>query len=209
MEGVCEINGIELHPPIPPIVGKYGGHLILLGCARGVWEDLARAQKLFENTGLAYHVLALNMAFMGLEGMYRQGKISIDHFVSLHQEYFCMRSIYVRDHTITHGRKMYPNTDYVWDLNRGGTGGLFALRIAMALGYHKIILCGIPLEGNGRFFDPPDQGGDSGCTSIKIEFDQFKLYLDKQYHCRIRAMSGYTKKIFGEPTKEWITGPLL
>ena len=209
MEGICEINGIELHPPIPPIVGKYGGHLLILGCGRTVWDDLKVAQQLFENTGLAYHVMAINMAFMGLEGMYRQQKITIDHFVSLHQEYLWLRNIYLRTNTITHGKVMAPNTDYCWDLNRGGTGGLFALRIAMALGYHKIIICGVPLEGDGRFFDAPDQGGDSGCMAVKMEFDYFKNNLDKQYHGRIRAMSGYTKKVWGEATKEWVCGQLL
>lgn len=209
MEGVVEMHGIELHPPIPPIVGKYGGHLLILGCGRNVWDDLSRAQELFENTGLAYHVMAINMAFMGLEDRFRRGQISIDHFVSLHSEYHALRMIYVRDRCITHGRVMGPNTDYVWDLNRGGTGGQFALRIAMALGYHKIIICGIPLNAEGRFFDPPDQGGDSGCKSNEISFQQFKQYLDPKYHCRIRAMSGYTKKIFGEPDKEWVCGQLL
>lgn len=209
MEGVCEINGIELHPPIPPIVNRYGGHLLIIGCGREVWDDLGRAQALFENTGIAYHVMALNMAFMGLEDMFRRGQISIDHFVSLHPEYHALRTIYVKDRCITHGRRMYPNTDYVWDLNRGGTGGAFALRIAMALGYHKIIICGIPLDANGRFFDPPWQGGDSGCKSNDISFKDIKNGLDQKYHCRIRAMSGVTKKIFGEPTKEWVTSQLL
>lgn len=210
MEGVVEINGIELHPPIPPIVNKYeSGCLIIVGCGRNIWDDLSKAQALFHNSGISYHVMAINMAFMGLEGMWRSKKITIDHFVSLHKEYFALRNIYLGDLTVTHGRHIYPNTDYVWDLNRGGTGGLFALRIALVLGYHKILICGIPLNAEGRFFDPPQQDGESGCRSIEIEFDQFKSYLDLQYHGRIRSMSGYTKKIFGEPTEEWIKGRLL
>jgi len=205
MEDIQKINGVIVSPPVPPIVDQYkNGSLIILGCGRTVWDDFNRARKIFTDCNKVYQVMVINLAFMGLEDMFRRDQVTIDHFVSLHPEYFALRTIYVKDRCRTHGRRMYPNTDYVWYFADGGTSGLFALRIAVALGYYKIIICGIPLDDQGRFFDPPGQPGDSACNSIKLEFDNFKYSLVPNYNDRIRAMSGYTKKIFGEASDKWI-----
>ena len=42
-----------------------------------------------------------------------------------------------------------------WDLPGNGTSSLGAVQVAQKMGYKEIVLAGIPLDGNGHYFDPP------------------------------------------------------
>ena len=74
--------------------------------------------------------------------------------------------------------------------------------IGLALGYNKIILAGVPLDGSGHFFDPPDKETKqfSG-QNIDLEW---KWANDKYIKGRVKSLSGRTKEWFGEPTEDWL-----
>lgn len=72
----------------------------------------------------------------------------------------CVDYCYGYDPPETHSNKAGPDVDHYWaDLDneqgRQGTSSLFAVKVALALGYRRVILAGIPLDGSGRFYDPP------------------------------------------------------
>ncbi len=69
-----------------------------------------------------------------------------------------------------------------------GSSALLGVKIALRLGYRKIILAGVPLnEGHYAHFQ-------IGWTWIA---DLLKC-------CPVRSMSGFTRELLGAPTEEWL-----
>lgn len=90
-----------------------------------------------------------------------------------------------------HAPAAAPMVDHVWGGPLGGTSGLFATRVALALGYEEVVLCGIPMDGSGRFYDPPwKQGGNLGTMA---EWERFAPV----FNGRVRSMSGRTRELLG------------
>lgn len=64
--------------------------------------------------------------------------------------------------------------------------GMYAVQVGIALGYEKIILVDMPLDGH--------------CEAHRAGWKEaFPLLKDK-----VRSLSGYTKKLFGAPDDEWL-----
>ena len=137
----------------------------------------------------------------------------IHHAVSLHKRILpAVKLLRVEKSMLekitTHSCLHHDGVDVVWNLhNSGGTSGLFAVKIALLLGYEKIIVCGVPMDNSGHYFDPDDVNvnqaakfGDDKAT-IAPWSDIAKREVPKQ---RVRSMSGRTATILGKPTKEWV-----
>ena len=93
--------------------------------------------------------------------------------------------------------------DLFWDISfPGGTSGMFGCYIGLAMGYSKIILAGIPMDGTGHFFDPPWVG------TVELTQDAEKIVWTQAanglFRGRVKSMSGNTRKWLGEPTEDWI-----
>lgn len=177
-------------------------NLIIVGSGAGVWEELAEAQKMMP----AHHIMAVNFAMFGLETLNRnhmdrtQGQPYVQHWVSLVPEYFAFKPRHGSG-TTTHCRKPGPHIDYVHEdlMSQGGSGGEWAIHIALKLGYKKIILVGIPIDHRGRFYDAPGSiqyYGNGAARSIWIK--------NKELFKDVRSMSGWTAELLGKPTVEWI-----
>lgn len=94
----------------------------------------------------------------------------------------------------------------IWDLPQGAGSGTFATRVALALGYQRIVLAGMPQTFDGYFYDPP------GRSTQKVSFAQDGLMshwrdLEDEQGDRIRSLSGRTRDLFGPPDP--IAPPLL
>ena len=85
--------------------------------------------------------------------------------------------------------------------NGGGSSGLFTVLIAIELGFDKLILCGMPMDGEERI----TSGGDiePGLTPYQ---HYRKGWIQRQgiLSEHVRSMSGWTRETFGEPTAEWL-----
>ena len=88
--------------------------------------------------------------------------------------------------------------------NGGGSSGLFTTMIALELGYDRLVLCGIPLEGQERFGYKEDV---STVVPAQTDYKHYRKGWNKQlglFSERVRSMSGWTRETFGEPTAEWL-----
>ena len=194
-----EHNNITGRGDFPPVLlNRFRGKAMVLGSGRGVWEDL----KGFNPKG--WGIVAVNT--MGL--FYRD---RVDHIASLHPDepnywrdlrkpYFCDDSP-----VITHcnaGRN--PNADHTWAIEGGnnGTSGLFGVMLALALGYERVVLAGIPLDDSGHFYDPPDKlSGGFRSSFIRSEWIKTSQLF---FHDRVRSKSGWTREHLGEPDDQWL-----
>lgn len=208
---IWESNGIRGRGEKAPVIaGTRSGSAVVLGSARCIWEDMEKID--FTKA----EVIAINDMIMHYKGV-------LHHAVSLHPEepplWKQLRWTNGCDsggHIYTHSHRFpshikHPNgefkaehgLDFIWVLEggRGGSSGLFACMVGLALGYDKIILAGIPIDGTGHFFDPPGKVVNQFLgQNIKEEWDNANL---NYFKGRVKSMSGRTKEWLGYPPEEW------
>jgi hypothetical protein len=69
--------------------------------------------------------------------------------------------------------------------------------VGLALGYDKIILAGVPIDGTGHFFDPPGKVVNQFLgTNIKEEWNNANR---NYFKGRVKSLSGRTREWLGEP----------
>jgi len=205
----------ELHEAAG-LEGKYSGQVIITGSAECLWEDYLKAIELTENEDL----ICVNLSAICFYHRH------INHLVSLHHKK--VKNFYQaamiqrtereeyparyksRPHQlkfkkiITHSTHANSSIDLVWDIpNPGGTSGLFATHIAIKLGYDKIILCGIPVNNSRRFYDSPNKSFKYESISVQEPW-RVACRSTNNFDGKVKSMSGKTKELLGEPTKEWL-----
>ena len=208
-----EINGIKIPSEKPALAGSYedtGMACIILGSSRLLWEDYAQAIEFFDHER-EYDLMAINFAAMHFKIAH------VVHMCSVHSNIVGpirkLRTWIDAGYIHTHSAEPADGVDLVWgNLTRsGGTSALFAAKIAMAMGYKKIIMCGCGLDRTGHFYDPVDpmtnhnKGFDEACRAPWKTFHKDNPEAKK----RIRFMSGILKKTYGEPSREWINEGVL
>lgn len=186
-----DVNGVQGAGDPPPISNQFKGDLLIIGGGRGLWEDVGKVRPW---TG---DVMAVN----DVGAYYRQ---TLNHWATLHPEYmpgwhfYRMKHNYGnRGHVYTHSNKPHRDIQFDWNLaNIGGTSGLFACQVGLALGYKRIILAGIHCDNSGHFFDPPwvMTNLDDGAVA-----EVWKWARDNVFKGRVKSLSGNTRKWLGEP----------
>ena len=77
---------------------------------------------------------------------------------------------------------------------------MLCVAVGLELGCTHMILCGIPLNQNGRHYDHP------------MKWTEARQYLpawERQLPMllgRVKSFGGETARLLGEPTREWIDG---
>ena len=175
---------------------------IILGGAACVWEDMEAALAL----GHYDATIAINDILEYYDG-------EIDYAVSLHPQKYAgwMKE---RD------RKDFPKpkcfvgfvgkkatdayqidliVDYLWPgMGKSGSSGLFAVKVAIDQGFDKIVLCGIPMDLRQHFFSAKEW------TQADKFWDAWPK-MANHFKNETRSMSGRTKELLREPTRQWLT----
>lgn len=206
-----QVHGIYISTPPSDMEGAYESSnmgLLVLGGGRKVWEDYETAKGLFDGPQ-DYEIMCIN----DIAGQFKAE--TIEHIVSCHGE-LCGAFRTVRheksmlEHTWTHSDQKKAGVDRHWGINTcGGTSSMLAVKIAVVMGYKKIILCGIPFDDNGHYFDPPEKEKNRSTTfGDDTRFQIWKEFLrDCQISKdRVRALNSRLTELYGEPTREWTHG---
>jgi hypothetical protein len=184
-----KLNG----PEDPPArLGRHSGALLILGGGAGVWDDYASVRP------WGGEIMAVNDI-----GAFCHDRVT--HWVTLHPEFMAGWLEYRRRHCYGEGSKPFVHTfrahataDAVWPLEAaaGGTSGLFAAFVGLLLGYERIVLAGIPMDGGPHFFDPPWQVTETAARHIVLQWDQAR---DDFFEGRVKSLSGRTREWLGAP----------
>lgn len=167
-----------------------------LGGADTLWDDLKAASALVEPD----LVVACNDALVHYPG-------PLAAACSLHHEKMerwlkdrVASGFNVPDRVFARiGGAPFEETDYMLPGQlRTGSSGLFAVKVALIdLGAAKVICCGIPMDKRPHFFS----GANWQASQIhKTGWVQALPEIED----RVKSMSGWTRKLLGEPTKEWL-----
>ena len=89
--------------------------------------------------------------------------------------------------------------------NGGGSSGLFAARIALEIGYERVVLAGVPLVGHTTICDADgsEKVDEPSAAGFGVYHGGWKKAHDEIARY-VRSMSGWTRETFGEPTAEWL-----
>jgi len=181
---------------------------LIVGGARCVWRDLDAALSL----GSFDAVVCINDVGTVYEDR-------IDHWCTLHPEKFHNwqslreKNGYNTDYVAwsyepnspLETREIKPRidkwTDYRYPgMDGSGSSGLFAVKIAQEQGFNRIVLAGIPMKADeGHYFD----------HQVWSELDQFLVAWElslRYIRDTVRSMSGWTQKLLGSPTPQWLAG---
>lgn len=181
--------------------------LIIVGSARCVWDDLEKLHT-FRKKEITDDVMCINDMIM-----YYPGEIT--HCVScdapmLHKWWAARRPPYKssfskvpRFHTVSNEQGV-PGIE-LWPFQGGGTSGLLACHVGLELGYDEIILCGVPIDNTGHFWE-----ATWGKTNFNREIADIKGNIRgdgrrfwtraaETFDGRVKSMSGNTRKILGAP----------
>ncbi len=200
-----EIDGVAGRGERPPLVQtKTARRLLIAGPARCLFDDLAGLRALGDGPD---ETMAIKYACLGIPW-------AIEHIASLHGDLLphfkaLTQHLAGRPNPVTtHSALPSDPADAVWDLEQQrGTSSLFALQVAIAMGYRRILLAGVPLDSSGKFHSPPgalrdlERYGDLPREDVQIWRAAAGRWSD-----RVRSLSGRTAEWFGRPTAEWWAG---
>jgi hypothetical protein len=178
-------------PEIPVLAGTYTGTVRIIGGGSSMWKDFQESEVLLQGTD----VICVNIAGMVIP--------KAEHLFSWHKKQISAikdfrMAEWPDDKSIVHSVSEYRNINWEWRFN-GGTSvsGLSCIDLAYLLGYTRIALVGIPMDGNGYFYKPNDNV-DMHDKWRHREVGRLKQVYDE----KVKSFSGYTNEIFGHP-KEW------
>lgn len=183
-----EVPWITRKRDFPSIAGSCSGCVVILGSGRHVWDDL-------ENAAGWKEAICVNDVGMHFPGLVKHWYSNDIHM--LPRWIAARRPRYVRDfgpvietHSCTLGAR------HIWPWPGHGSSSLNAVFTALALGYEKIVLCGVPLDDNGHYFDPPWV-----TTNFAREgtVRHWRLMAPK-FEGRVKSMSGISREILGAPS---------
>jgi len=191
------VNGIDTEKvgwtgPMPGVAGQSSGPALIVGGARCVWDDLAAlGDAAWPGVRCAVNDI----------GAHYRGRIH--HWVSLHPEHFFPGFVKYRlghnygdrSHVHTHSARAAPGVEVVWPMpSPGGASGLYAVFVMLLLGHAPIVCAGLPLDGQGHYFDPP--GLDDGRFGRADEL-VWRWARDHVFQGRVTSLSGFTRELLG------------
>jgi len=177
---------------------------LILGGAECVWEDIAGVERMI---GRTWDGMLIAINDVGCLWPRR-----IDHWVSLHPDKFkvWIKERAKRGHPSgyeTWGRRKRHDTDHEIKSWAGGSSGLLAVAVAYELGASRIILAGVPLDTRPHFAESIVHRKGKKWSSAGAHFKSWrKPEVLGRLEGRVKSMSGRTRDLLGEPTREWLEG---
>lgn len=172
---------------------------LVIGSSLTVWDEIKKAREILE----IEDVVAVKRA-----GVYYPG--FLEAWVTLHPERIPTELAERKKLGHPQPRTIWAHekregatnwTDYKFPNQKlSASSGIFGVKVAMALGYNRIVLCGISLTYEQGRLDTV--GPWKGAGTFKQGFEQAQPHFARF----TRSMSGWTAKRLGEPTREWLLG---
>ena len=128
--------------------------LIIVAGGRCVWDDLAKVRiNTDEMDIMAVNDVGMHLPYK-LKHWYSNDNIMLPKWLAARRPKFRRDPPYDEGQAIiTHSCN--TGAKYHWQTPGHGTSGLNAVYVALLMGYTQIIICGMPLDDTGHYFDAP------------------------------------------------------
>ena len=98
---------------------------------------------------------------------------------------------------MTHASKPLQGIDRAWpSYHAPGSSSLLAVRIALALGHHEVIVTGVPLDGTGYLWGPRAAGA--------YDYTRYRkdwIRAQDELRGRVTAPAGFLRDLLGAPAR--------
>lgn len=190
---------------VPPYSYQHSGSVLVCGNAWCLFEDFQAASRLRPDAP----VIAVNGAARNVRAsfLFTQHPRKFPTWIEAQRSRFWSEfttHAAGRAHTRTNiGVKIedWPFVDHWWEgIATGGTSGWGARRLAAALGFTEVILCGMPLEPGGYA-----EGGIASKSNRSVATMQHyreQILADTAMHAGVVSLSGWTRDTFGRPKEK-------
>lgn len=194
-----EFLGISLNEYPREMVNRYSGKLIVVASGRCVWDDLeALGLKGGHYTG-AYHVMCVNDVVMHYPGrvshLYSNDRRRIPGWLQIRRDEI-QREYGAVDHT----HSCRDGAKHKWPWPGHGSSSLGAVYTGLAMGYEEIVLCGVPLDDSGHYFDPHWKKTNFTREVGQKASGEMMYWANAAKNCfkgRVKSMSGRTRELLG------------
>lgn len=184
------------------LVGKMQGCVLICGSAPCLIADFHLAKQYRKEAA----VMAINDAV---------SVVRADFLATLHPEdslKFMRKNLNPSTVIVTGQHYNAEHHVHFWftDCNSGGTTAGSAIKIAKAMGYSEIILCGCPMRGGDGYFDAPPKPNKFGmsmrfgnapstCRVVRTHQEHLAFEAHAADYSMVKSMSGWTAELFGKP----------
>ncbi len=175
--------------------------MVVVGGARCVWDDLALVGIRGGEDNNGYDVMCVNDIVMHYPGR-------VFHFYSNDHRWMpkwiaARRELHSRKYGgIRHTHSCRTGGQHSWPWPGHGSSGLGAVYTGLAMGYTSIVLCGVPLDDGGHYFDPPWVKTNFN-REVGVKGNGDMMYWqgarDKVFEGRVKSASGRTRELLGAP----------
>jgi len=161
---------------------------VVVGSGRCVWDDLERAEDI-----IGMDVMCINDIGMHYPGV-------VTHWYS-NDAVMLGRWALARRPGLPTGTRLHTNNGAGGPVGEGmrvwewvhGNSGINAVKTAFALGYDRVVICGMPLDDKGHYFDPPCVTTNYNNNSTLDDWVKYAVDCKE----KVTVMSGNLKEIFG------------
>jgi len=195
--------------PLPSIAGSCKGkNIVVCGDASCVWDDLEKFGCADTST-FKGRIKKDGWEFMAINKIGETFPGHLHHWYSNQPNYLntfiaARRPEYAPEFSpfwVTHSCN--SGADYRWPWHGGGTSGLGGTLVAVALGYDRVMLCGLPLDDSPHNGEPHWRKSNfTREASGSINNDQntyWKRAIAEGFDGKVKSMSGRTKEWMGAP----------
>lgn len=167
--------------------------LIIVGSGRNVWDDL---EKLWP---VDCDVMAVNDSIMhypeNLRYAYSNDFEMLPKWVEARRPTFKQKDTNLEMHCCfpCKGAKVH-------EVGIHANSGLCAAVVSLELGYNEIILCGIPQDNEGHYFDAPwERTNYENSVGRRFSPDHIRYWSNPMFKNKVFSMSGRTREALGAP----------
>lgn len=206
------LEGVDRYEATPEMENDFRQNdtLIIIGDAPCVWDDLEAWWDLAD--GLPHDVLCINESALKFPCEFLHFAAGDSHDLDM-QEIAASLPDTVIKHAYNPTSKHF---DVRWIRRYGGWNGttaFFAIKIALAMDYLRIVLVGCPLTNTGHFYQHELVGDDPRISRLKNVHEnhiwKFVELASRPISSFVRSMSGNTADILGEPDRAWLDEMLI
>lgn len=185
---------------------------LVLVCGDGntLPEDVAA----FESFGIDHDVFCINRSMLYFQR-------PINHWAAIDAEESAWFSENLTEKVVPPGGRVLRHTigvcplgyDIFWKVDQdfendkqrhiwSGNSGYFGILAALKMGYAKVVVAGMPLNTKSHWYEPDDIPGPNWVGQTYRTWMDFAAEHPDAH--KVRSMSGYSKYIFGEVSKQWL-----